>query len=165
VRAGWWRQECRHSLWGGRGGWRRRGVTALGAAVGLGFVAGRELVEEEAGALGDVPGVSGGICAGGVLEAGGVLDGEAVCIEGVGLDDFLVGEAEAVIEGLFLLMCLAAEGGDGVAEEGAVGGDPAFGFEFGGVFEGGGVVGSEKLGGTANQANPANLWRGIQKGQ
>ena len=75
----------------------------MGAAVGLGAVAWGEFGEEEAGAFGDVPGVPGGVGAGGVLEAGGVLDGEAIGVEGVGGDGFLVGEAEAVVGGFLLL--------------------------------------------------------------
>jgi hypothetical protein len=63
----------------------------LGAAVGFFAVAGWECFEEEAGALVDVPGVSGGVGFGGVLEAGGVLGGEAIGVEVVGGDDEEVG--------------------------------------------------------------------------
>ncbi len=75
----------------------------MGAAVGLGAVAGWEFFEEETGAGGDVLGVAGGIGEGGVGEAGGVLDDEAIVVKGVGGDDFLVGETETVAKGGVLL--------------------------------------------------------------
>ena len=100
--------------------------------------AGWERVEEEAGAAGDVPGVAGGIFAAGIFEAGGVLDDEAVVVEIVGLDDFLIGETEAFVAGILVLGADVLEFANGGAEGGGVLGNPAFGLEFGGVFERGG---------------------------
>ncbi len=91
---------------------RRWGFSALRGVFGLVAVAGGEFVEEEAGALGDVFGVAGGVGAAGVLEAGGVFDGEAVGVEGVGGDGFFVGETEAVGPGGPVVGI-----GDGAAEE------------------------------------------------
>ena len=156
--------ECGGSLGGGWG--RRRGVAAFGAAVGFIAVAGREFVEEEAGAFGDVEGVSGGVGFGGVLEAGGVLDGEAIGVEVVGGDGFLVGEAEFLAFGLLLLGADSRQTGDGRAEGGGVGGDPAFCPEFGGVFQCGGVgeAGAGDGGGDGAGIRLADLELGAEDG-
>ena len=132
----------------------------------MGAVAGREFFEEEAGALDDVSGVALGVGAGGVLEAGGVLDGQAIAEKGVGGYDLFLGEAEAVVAGFFVLEIDPGETGDGVAEGGGIGGDPAFGFQVGGVFQSGGVgfVGAVKGGGEGFRAGLANLKFGAEEG-
>ena len=157
------RQECRHSLWGGR--WWR-GVAALGAAVGFFAVAGWEFFEEEAAALGDVFGVARGVGASGVLEAGGVLGGEAVGVEGVGGDDFFVGEALFVGLGLVVLGGDFCEGGNGGAESGGIGGDPGLGLEGSGVFRGCGVgeAGAGDGGGEGFGSGFADLELGAEDG-
>ena len=71
----------------------------MSAAVGFIAVAWGEFFEQKAGAFRDVFGVSSGVHACWVLKAGGVLDGEAIVVESVGGDDFLVGEAESFIGG------------------------------------------------------------------
>lgn len=53
---------------------------------------------------------------GGVFEAGGVLNGEAVGVEGVGGDDAFLREAGSVVEGFGLFKTGVAEGGDGFLE-------------------------------------------------
>jgi hypothetical protein len=92
----------------------------LGAAVGLGAVSRGEFFEQEAGAFGDVLGVACGIDFGGILKAGGVLEGEAIFVEGVCGDDFHVGEAEAFVTGLGMFSASAVEGGAGIAEKGGI---------------------------------------------
>ncbi|MGL4399441.1 MAG: hypothetical protein ACRCXD_06210, partial [Luteolibacter sp.] len=72
-------------------------------------------------------------------EAGGVLEGEAVGVEGVGGDGFFVGEAEFLVFGFVLLGGDFCEGGDGLTKGGGIGGNPTFGLEFGSVFQRGGV--------------------------
>ena len=92
------------------------------AAVGFGTVAGWEFFEEEAGALGDVHDCAVGVGLAGELEAGGVLDGETMGVEGVGADDFFVGHAEAVVAGSFFFESAVVEVGNGLAEADGIGG-------------------------------------------
>ena len=115
--------------------------------VGFFAVAGREFVEEEAGALGDVFFVARGVGAAGILESCGVLDGEAIRIQGVGGDGFFVGEPFAFVFGLLLFAIDAGKTVDGIQQGGGIGGDPALGFQSGGVGEAGaGDGGGEGLG-------------------
>lgn len=119
-------------------GWSRLGG-CLRAAVGFFAISGWEFLEEEAGACDDVLYISGGIDSCGELQAGGVLDGEAIEVKGVSGNRFFVGQAEAFVGGLLLLGGDVCEGGDRVAKGGAIGRYPAFGLEVTAVFESCGV--------------------------
>jgi hypothetical protein len=83
-----------------------------------------ELVEEEAVA-GDEDGLVFGGFTGGVGEAGGVLDGEALFVEGVGGEVAALGEAFFLVFGGFVLGIAAVEEIDGGGEGGGVIVDPA----------------------------------------
>lgn len=127
--------------------------------IRLAAVAWGEGFEEEAGAGGFGAGLGGG-----VLEAGGVLDGEAEFVEGVRGAGEGGGELGAVGEGFVLIERDAAEGAEGGAERGGIGGEPAFLFQVGGVFDGGveGLLRADELGGEVLRVVDADLELGAQ---
>ena len=133
-----WRQECRHSLWGGRGG----GLVPRAGAAAWG-----ELVEEEAVA-GDEDGFVFGGFVRGVGEAGGVLGAEAHFVEGVGGEVAAFGEAFLFVFGGFVLGVAAVEEVDAVSEGGGVFVDPAVVVEGVGV----GLAGGEDFAGALDFA-------------
>lgn len=135
---GLWRQECRHSLWGGRGD---------GLVTGAGAAPWRELVEEEA-----VAGDEGGFVFGGFVgrigEAGGVLGAEAHFVERVGGEVAALGEAFLFVLGGFVLGVAAVEQVDGGVEGGGVFIDPSVVVEGVGV----GLAGGEDFFGAVDFA-------------